>query len=343
MISVAVMGATGAVGREMLKILDQRRFPSTQIKLLASERSAGKSLAVGDKTYDVELLTDDSFDDVDVILASAGGSVSRQFAPAAVRAGAVMIDNTSAFRMDRDVPLVIPEVNSHAAEFHRGIIANPNCSTIQMIVALAPIHRVNPIRRIIVSTYQAVSGAGAAAITEMENQTRALLNEKPCPDPAKFAHRIAFNALPHIDDFLDNGYTKEEMKMVNETRKILEDESIGVTATTVRVPVYRGHSESINIETESPLSPDTAREILSQAPGVSVIDDPAHAVYPLAIDAAGQDATYVGRIRQDDSRANCLNLWCVSDNLRKGAALNAVQIAEMLLDRNWLKQKFSRG
>ncbi len=343
MVSVAVMGATGAVGREMLEILGERQFPLKHLRLLASERSAGSFLKAVGRTHQVELLTADSFKKIDVVLASAGGSISKQYVPAAVRSGAVVVDNTSAFRMDPNVPLVVPEVNPEAAEFHQGIISNPNCSTIQMVVALAPIHRAVGIRRIVVSTYQATSGAGTAAVREMENQTHALLNQKPCPNHVRFAHQIAFNALPHIDVFLDNGYTKEEMKMVNETHKIFQDNSIGITATAVRVPVYRGHSESINVETDSPLNPARARELLNQAPGIEVIDDPSVAAYPLAVDAAGRNATYIGRVRKDESRPNCLNLWCVSDNLRKGAALNAIQIAEMLLEKNWLKQKDSSG
>jgi aspartate-semialdehyde dehydrogenase len=337
MVRVAVLGATGAVGREILKTLEQRRFPYKSIKLLASQRSAGTELLFNGALRKVELLGEDSFGDVDLVLASAGGSVSQKFAPIAAKAGAVVIDNTSAFRMDPKVPLVVPEVNPGAAQNHQGIIANPNCSTIQMVVALAPLHRAARIKRIVVSTYQATSGAGQAAADELIDQTCAHLEGEPIPASKKFAHQIAFNALPHIDDFLENGYTKEEMKMVNETRKILEDDAIGVTATTVRIPVLRGHSESINIETEKPLDAEEARRILSESPGVVVIDDPAQAQYPLAIYAEGLDAIYVGRIRADDSVPHGLNLWCVSDNLRKGAALNAVQIAELLLEKGWLK------
>ena len=343
MVRVAVMGATGAVGREMLATLEQRRFPCTSLKLLASDRSAGTTLLFDGAQRPVELLTEQSFENVDIVLSSAGAAVSKQFAPAAARAGAVVIDNTSAFRMDEGVPLVVPEVNAHAAEAHEGIIANPNCSTIQMVVALAPLHKAARIKRIVVSTYQATSGAGVAAMDEMEEQLRARLEGMEPPAPRKFRHPIAFNVIPHIDVFLDNGYTKEEMKMVNETRKIMEDDTIGVTATTVRVPVYRGHSESINIETERKLTPAEARAILSDAPGVVVLDDPANAIYPLPLYAEGRDATYVGRIREDESIANGLNLWVVSDNLRKGAALNAVQIAEMLIERGWVKSKSRRA
>lgn len=336
MVRVAVMGATGAVGREMLLTLEQRHFPYSSIKLLASERSAGTTLLFDGAMRPVELLTEKSFDDVDIVLASAGASVSKQYAPIAARAGAVVIDNTSAFRMDPDVPLVVPEVNAEAAQGHHGIIANPNCSTIQMVVALAPLHKAAGIKRVVVSTYQATSGAGAAAMAEMAAQTKARLNNEPLPPARKFRHTMAFNCLPQIDVFLDNGYTKEEMKMINETHKIL-DPAIRVTATTVRVPVFRGHSESVNIETKKKLTVAEAQRILSQAPGCVVLDDPANGVYPMPIYAEGRDATYIGRIREDESIENGLNMWIVSDNLRKGAALNAVQIAEMLIERGWLK------
>jgi aspartate-semialdehyde dehydrogenase len=343
MVRLAVMGATGAVGREMLRTLEQRHFPYSSIKLLASERSAGDKLMFDGRLHTVQLLDENAFDDVDVVLASAGGSVSLKYAPIAAKAGAVVIDNTSAFRMEPSVPLVVPEVNPDAARNHQGIIANPNCSTIQMVVALAPLHRRARIKRLVISTYQSTSGAGKAAMNEMEVQTRARLAGEELPAPKKFAHPIAFNVLPHIDSFLDNGYTKEEMKMVNETRKILGDDSIQVTVTCVRVPVFRCHSEAINVEFERPLSPEQARELLREAPGVKVVDDPANAVYPLAIYADGLDDTYVGRIRKDESVANGLNLWCVSDNLRKGAALNAVQIAELIVAKGWLGGKVAAG
>jgi aspartate-semialdehyde dehydrogenase len=344
MVRIAVMGATGAVGRELLRTLEQRHFPYESIRLLASERSAGTHLTFDGGRHPVRLLEDAAFDGVDIVLASAGGSVSQRFAPVAVKAGAVVIDNTSAFRMDPEVPLVVPEVNAESARLHQGIIANPNCATIQMVVALAPLHRKARIKRIIVSTYQAASGAGEAAMQEMEEQTRAQLVEgRRTHTPSKFAHPIAFNCLPHIDQFLDNGYTKEEMKMVHETRKILDDPSIQLTATCVRVPVYRCHSESINVEFERPLSPDEAREILSQAPGVKVIDDPADNAYPMAIYCTGLDDTYVGRIRADESVKYGLNLWCVSDQLRKGAALNAVQIAELIVNNGWMGGKLAAG
>lgn len=332
--TVAIAGATGAVGSEMIKILQERDFPVGSIMMLASKRSIGKRLSFRGNEVAVEELTKDSFAGVDIALFSAGGGRSLEFAPAAAKAGAVVIDNSSAFRMEDDVPLVVPEVNPHAvADYtNRGIIANPNCSTIQMVVALKPLHDEVKIKRIVVSTYQAVSGTGAQAIAELEEQTRAIIEGKPVTADV-YPHQIAFNSLPHIDVFTDDGYTKEELKMVNETRKILEDPDIAVTATTVRVPVYYGHSESVNVEFYSEFSPDRARKILAGAPGVVVVDEPAKNMYPLAIDAAGKDDTYVGRIRKDFSIENGLNLWIVSDNLRKGAALNAVQIAELLIDK----------
>ncbi|HSR10362.1 MAG TPA: aspartate-semialdehyde dehydrogenase [Thermodesulfobacteriota bacterium] len=332
--AVAVAGATGAVGLEMIKTLEQRKFPVSSIKLLASERSVGKELKFNGKPYSVEKLTKDSFKGVQIALFSAGAGRSLEFAPAAAASGAVVVDNSSAFRMDPEIPLVVPEVNPHAiAQYKkRGIIANPNCSTIQMVVALKPIHDVARIQRIVVSTYQAVSGTGLKAIDEMLAQTRAIL-EKQAIQKKVYPHQIAFNCLPHIDVFLENGYTKEEMKMVNETRKIMEDPSIRVTATTVRVPVVHSHSESVNIETEKKLTPARVREILSGAPGVKVVDNPALNEYPLAIHAAGRDETFVGRIREDESIPNGINMWIVSDNVRKGAALNAVQIAEILAEK----------
>ncbi len=331
---VAVVGATGLVGGEMIRTLEQRNFPVGELSLLASERSLGKELIFRGKEYPVKVLNDDSFGGIEIGLFSAGGSISERFAPVAAREGCVVIDNTSAFRMDPDIPLVVPEVNPEeiAAYRERGIIANPNCSTIQMVVALKPIHDAVGIRRIVVSTYQAVSGTGKEAVEELVAQTRALLSMEE-PRIEVYPHRIAFNCLPHIDVFLENGYTKEEMKMVNETRKILKDPSIAVTATTVRVPVFYGHSESVNIETETKITPDEVRRLLANAPGVTVIDDPAAAGYPLASDAAGRDDTFVGRIREDESIPNGINMWIVSDNIRKGAALNAVQIAEILIDQ----------
>ncbi len=330
--NVAVVGATGAVGNEMIKILEERNFPVAKLLLLASERSLGKSLEYKGRSLPVEVLKEDSFTDVRIGLFSAGGSVSERFAPLAARAGCVVVDNTSAFRMVPDIPLVVPEVNPEAISQykHKGIIANPNCSTIQMVVALKPIHDAVRIKRIVVSTYQAVSGTGKKAIEELSNQTRSLLGMRE-PVVKVYPHRIAFNCLPQIDVFLDNGYTKEEMKMVNETKKIMNDDSIAVTATTVRVPVFYAHSESINIETERKISAAEVRDLLAKAPGVKVVDDPKNRAYPLAINAAGRDETFVGRIREDESIANGINIWVVSDNLRKGAALNAVQIAEILV------------
>jgi aspartate-semialdehyde dehydrogenase len=327
---VAVVGATGAVGVEMVSILQERKFPVSELKLYASERSEGKKVEFGDKEITVRKLDKDSFKGVDIALFSAGGSRSLEFAPIAAADGAVVIDNSSAWRMDKDCPLVIPEVNAgHLKDIPKGIIANPNCSTIQMLVALKPLHDAAKIKRIVVTTFQSVSGTGKKAMDELMDQTVALLAFKDIRKKV-YPHQIAFNCLPHIDVFLENGYTKEEMKMVNETHKML-DPDIRVTATTVRVPVFRCHSESVNIETEKKLTANEARAILSVAPGVIVYDDPSRNIYPLPIDVAGKDETYVGRIREDESIPNGLNLWVVSDNLRKGAALNAVQIAEELI------------
>ncbi len=336
--SVAIIGATGAVGGVMRSILEERDFPVASLKLLASSRSAGKTLTFRGEPVKVEELTDDSFGGVDYVLSSAGGDISERFLPVAVEAGAVCIDNTSAFRMDEDVPLVVPEVNPHAAFEHKGIIANPNCSTIQMVVALKPIHDVGRIKRVVVSTYQGIAGAGTTAMGEANKQIRAVLDGEAPHDSPKFVHSIGFNCLPQIshgvgsDPFDEDGYTDEEAKMIAETVKIMEDESIRVTATCVRVPVLVGHSESINIETEVKITPDQAREIFAKAPGVTVVDNPAKSEYPLAIHAAGKDDTFVGRIREDRSTDNALNMWVVADNLRKGAALNAIQIAELLIN-----------
>ena len=334
---VAVVGATGAVGNEMISILEERDFPVGKLTLLASERSLGKELTYRGKAYTVQVLKEDSFIGIEVGLFSAGGSISQKFAPIAAQAGCVVIDNTSAFRMDPDVPLVVPEVNPQdiGDYMKKGIISNPNCSTIQMVVALKPLHDAAKIKRVVVSTYQAVSGTGKKAMDELMNQTRDILNFKE-PANEVYPHRIAFNCLPHIDVFLENGYTREEMKMVNETRKIMGDASIAVTATTVRVPVFRGHSESVNVETEKKITGDEARRLLMKAPGVKLVDDPGKREYPMPIDAAGTDLTLVGRIREDESISNGINLWVVSDNLRKGAALNAVQIAEILI-RDYLR------
>jgi aspartate-semialdehyde dehydrogenase len=331
---VAVAGATGAVGNEMIKILEERRFPVGKLTLLASERSAGKKLSFRGELLPVEVLTERSFQGVQIGLFSPGGSVSEKFAPIAARAGCIVIDNTSVFRMVPEIPLVVPEVNPEAIALYknRGIIANPNCSTIQLVVALKPIHDAARIKRIVVSTYQAVSGTGKKAIEELSLQTRAIIDGQE-PVIKVYPHRIAFNCLPQIDVFLDNGYTKEEMKMVNETKKIMNDSTIAVTATTVRVPVFYAHSESVNIETEKKITADEVRRLLASAPGVRVVDNPREKLYPMAIDAAGRDDTLVGRIREDESIPNGINMWVVSDNIRKGAALNAVQIAEILIKK----------
>jgi aspartate-semialdehyde dehydrogenase len=332
--NVAVVGATGAVGNEMVATLEQRKFPVKKLTLLASARSIGKTLSYKGEEIPIDELTENSFKGIDIGLFSPGGAVSKKFAPIAAANGCVVIDNTSAFRMEPDIPLVVPEVNEHAiAQYKkRGIIANPNCSTIQMVVVLKPLHDAAKITRVVVSTYQAVSGTGKKAIHELEQQVLAIYNNKKIENKV-YPWQIAFNILPHIDSFLDNGYTKEEMKMVHETKKIMEDDSIQVTATTVRVPVFFGHSESVNVEFEKDLSPDKARKLLKKAPGVKVVDDPAKNKYPLAIHAAGKDETFVGRIRRDESIPHGLNMWVVADNIRKGAALNAVQIAESLIQK----------
>ena len=330
--NIAVAGATGAVGNQMIACLEERSFPIETIKLLASARSAGRKLDFRGESIAVEELTESSFKGVDVALFSAGGGISEKFAPLAAKDGCVAIDNSSAWRMDPEVPLVVPEINPHAiAQYkNKGIIANPNCSTIQMVVALHPLHQKYGVRRVVVSTYQSVSGTGQKAIDELDHQTRAILNFKE-HEKTVYPHVIAFNCLPHIDLFLENGYTKEEMKMVNETLKIFEDDTIGITATTVRVPVFYGHSESINIEMKENVTADEVRALLEKSPGIKVVDDPENNIYPMAIDAAGQDLTLVGRIRNDESIPNCVNMWVVADNIRKGAATNAVQIAEVLV------------
>jgi aspartate-semialdehyde dehydrogenase len=330
--NVAVVGATGAVGEQMREVLEERQFPVGELRLLASERSAGQFLPFQGHQIRVEVLNEESFKDIDIGLFSAGGSVSTKFAPLAVKAGAVVVDNTSVFRMEPDIPLVVPEINAKQISQYknRGIIANPNCSTIQMVVVLKPIHDAARIKRVVVSTYQSVSGAGRQAMEELSQQVGALFNGRELKKE-KFPHQIAFNCIPHIDVFLDGGYTKEEWKMIQETRKILGEPNLAVTATSVRVPVFCSHSESVNVETTVKLSAAEAKKILREAPGVVVADEPEQNVYPMAIDAVGKDATYVGRIREDNSIPNGLNLWIVADNLRKGAALNAVQIAEILI------------
>lgn len=336
-LKVAVVGATGAVGKEMLSILEERGFEADSIRALASPRSAGVRLPFKGDELEVETLTEDVFQELDLALFSAGGSISKEFAPLAAEAGCVVVDNSSAWRMDPEVPLIVPEVNPDDLSWHKNIIANPNCSTIQMVVALNPLHQAATIKRVVVSTYQAVSGSGQKAVDELESQVRALFNMEEVECNA-YPYQIAFNCLPHIGDFLDNDYTQEEMKMVNETKKILGDDSIGISATTVRVPVFYGHSEAVNLELASPVTAKEARGILSEAPGVVVWDNPAEKIYPMALEATGQDATYVGRIRQDISMENGLDMWIVADNIRKGAALNTVQIAEELVQKGLLKQ-----
>ncbi len=328
--NVAVAGATGAVGDTFLKILEERNFPIAELKLLASARSAGKKLRFRGKEYVVEEMTHDSFGGVDIALFSAGGSRSLEFAPSAVKAGAVVIDNSSAFRMEKDVPLVVPEVNPEDAFTHKGIIANPNCTTIIMLVPLKPLHDYAGIKRVIVSSYQSTSGAGAMAMEELKSQTKAWVKGEPI-NVEHFAHQILFNVIPHVDSFTDNWYTKEEMKMYNETRKMLHSDTISVSATCVRVPVLTAHSESVFIETERKISREKAMELLSSAPGVKLADDPGNKTYPMPIDAAGQDLCLVGRIREDISCDNGLSFWVSGDQLRKGAATNAVQIAELLI------------
>ena len=327
---VAVVGATGAVGNEMIAVLEERKFPVETLRLFASERSGGKTLKFCDKALTVEILGENVFQGIDIALFSAGAERSLHFAPFAVKAGCVVVDNSSAWRMDPNVPLVVPEVNSHDLKWHKGIIANPNCSTIQMVVALKPIQEAVRIKRVVVTTFQSVSGTGRKAMDELLHQTADILSFKEI-QPNVYPHQIAFNCLPHIDKFMDGGYTKEEIKMVNETKKIMGDNSIRVTATTVRVPVFRGHSESVNIETEKKLTANEARVLLSSAPGIIVYDAPEKNIYPLPVYAAGKDEVYIGRIREDDTVENGINMWVVSDNLRKGAALNAVQIAETLI------------
>jgi len=331
--NVAILGATGAVGTELLALLEQRNFPLDKLKILASERSAGKSISFAGENLIIEAVTDSSFDNVDIVLASAGGSISKQWLPIAVKAGAVSIDNSSAFRMHPDVPLVVPEVNPEAAALHKGIIANPNCTTILLTVAIYPLHQVQPIKRIVAATYQSASGAGARAMEEVKVQAQAILNDEPAL-PEIFPYPLAFNLFPHNSPMTDNNYCEEEMKMVNETRKIFGDQDIRITATCVRVPVLRAHSEAINLEFAHPFNPDKAKEILATAPGVKLVEDFSRNYFPMPIDASGKDDVLVGRIRQDISHPNGLELWLCGDQIRKGAALNAVQIAELLIAKS---------
>jgi len=336
--NVAIVGATGMVGQEFIKILEQRNFPMASVRLYASDRSAGKKLYVGHEEIVVKETAIDSFQHIDIALFSAGSEISKHFAPVAAKAGALVVDNSAAWRMDPKVPLVVPEINPEDIKWHEGIIANPNCSTIQMVVALYPLHVVNPIKRVVVSTYQSVSGTGSAAMEELTTQAKLVLEGQNVV-PHVYPHQIAFNLLPEIDVFLDNGYTKEEWKLVDETHKIMHADDIEVSATCVRAPVFIGHSEAINVEFANPMTPDDARRILAQAPGVKVLDDPSVSLYPFPWLAAGTDDVYVGRIRTDVSHPRGLVLWVVSDNIRKGAALNAIQIAEEAIKRNWVKPK----
>ena len=332
---VAIVGATGLVGQEFIKVLGQRNFPMSSVRLLASDRSAGRKLTVNHEEVEVKETNTHSFEGVDLALFSAGAEVSNHFSPIAADAGVVVIDNSAAFRMDPEIPLVVPEVNAEDIKEHKGIIANPNCSTIQLVVALYPLHQVNPIKRVIVDTYQAVSGTGAAALEELGEQARQVLEGRSVV-PHVYPHQIAFNILPEIDLFMDNGYTKEEWKAVEETRKIMHANDIAISATCARVPVFIGHSEAVHIEFSEPMSPDAARRILAEAPGIKVLDDPNISLYPQPWSVAGSDEVFVGRIRRDASHDCGLAMWVVADNLRKGAALNAIQIAEAMIERSWI-------
>ncbi|HCF57176.1 MAG TPA: aspartate-semialdehyde dehydrogenase [Myxococcales bacterium] len=336
---VAILGATGTVGRELINLLEERDFPIESLTLLASPKSEGMKLEFRGEELTVRAVAPEHFEGVQLALLSAGAAASLQWAPVAAAKGAIVIDNSSAFRMEDDVPLIVPEVNPKAVSMakNRGVIANPNCSTIQMVVVLKPLHDAAKLRRVVVSTYQSVSGKGQKGIEELEKQVSDLMNARETEAKA-FPHRIAFNVLPHIDAFLDNGYTKEEMKMVDETRKILGDPSLAVSATCVRVPVFLGHSEAINATFEKKLTAQQARELLKEAPGVKVLDDPATNVYPMPMLAVGDDATHVGRIREDLSQPNGLELFVCADNLRKGAAANAVQIAELLVEKRLVQR-----
>ena len=335
---VAVVGATGAVGSTMLGVMRERGFPVDEVVPFASERSAGRTIDWGEHDLTVRALADDAIPGFDIALFSAGSGISEEWAPRFADRGAVVVDNSSFWRMNEDVPLVVSEVNPEALDSHRGIVANPNCSTMQMVVALKPILDAVGIERIVVSTYQSVSGTGQRAVEELHDQTKAVIEAEELQPPQVYPHQIAFNVVPQVENFADgDDYTTEERKMMRETRKILGEPGLAVSATCVRVPVYTGHSESINVQTRDDLSPEDCRELLASAPGVVVVDDPADGIYPLAIDAAGRDDVLVGRIRRDPSHERCLNMWVVGDNLRKGAATNAVQVAELLNVRGLLR------
>ena len=335
---VAVVGATGAVGSTILGVMRERSFPADEIVPFASERSAGRKIDYGNQDLIVQALSDESIQGFDLALFSAGSSTSAEWGPKFADAGAVVVDNSSHWRMHDDVPLVVAEVNPDALDDHNGIVANPNCTTMEMVVALKPIHDAAGIERLVVSTYQAVSGTGQRAVEELHAQAQAVVDAKEIPAPSMYPHQIAFNVLPQVEKFKDgDAYTTEERKVMGETRKILGAPELRITATCARVPVFTGHSESVNVQTREPLSPEECREVLASAPGVIVVDDPANGVYPLAIDAAGRDDVLVGRIRTDESADNTLNLWIVGDNLRKGAATNAVQLAELLKVRGLLR------
>jgi aspartate-semialdehyde dehydrogenase len=338
---VGVLGATGAVGSTILGLLHERDFPAAEVVPFASERSAGRQIEYGGRTLEVRALSADTIQDLDVVLSSPGGAVSAEWAPRLVEAGAVVVDNTSYWRMHDDVPLVVAGVNDEAAESHHGIVANPNCTTMEMMMALAPIHRAVGLERLVVSTYQAVSGTGQRAIEELRDQSRAVLEGNEDPKAEVYPHRIAFNVLPQVESFKDgDDYTTEERKVMAETRKILGfGDEVGISATCARVPVFVGHSESVNVQTKEDLSPEDCRALLAEATCVVVVDDPGAGEYPLAIDGAGRDEVLVGRIRRDPSHEHCLNLWIVGDNLRKGAATNAVQVAEILVERGWLGKR----
>ncbi|MFP4298061.1 MAG: aspartate-semialdehyde dehydrogenase [Spirulinaceae cyanobacterium] len=335
-VRVAILGATGAVGTEIIQLLEERNFPVADLKLLASERSAGKTLKFKGESLTVEAVNENAFQEVDLVLASAGGSISQTWLPIAAKAGAVSVDNSSAFRMDGQVPLVVPEINPEAAAHHQGIIANPNCTTILMGMAVYPLQQVQPIERIVVATYQSASGAGARAMAEVKQQAQAMLNDETPPTEV-FPYPLAFNLFPHNSPLNDQGYCQEEMKMVNETRKIFGIPDLRISATCVRVPVLRAHSEAINLEFKSPFAVAKAREVLQQAPGVTLVEDWQANYFPMPLEATGQDNVLVGRIRQDISHPSGLELWLCGDQIRKGAALNAVQIAELLVAKQWLR------